>query len=161
MAPRGPKRTTLSDSCDDRPLDPKKRGLAATSRIDEGGGSKRCRRTKGAGQKRPRRSKTKQTIQEHTPLRTNTRETPSSVVDMQEPRMGRKKIVRKAQVEETDIDLNVLLFKKLWRKSASNKDDSSRGCRGTKGARAQKFGKVRKHLTKFLCSCTLCRYHYL
>ena len=75
-APRGLKRTTSSDNCDDQPLDPKKRGLEATSRIDEDGGSKRCRRTKGAKQKRPPRSKTKQTMQEQTHPRTNTQKDP-------------------------------------------------------------------------------------
>ena len=44
-APLGPKRTTSSDNCDDQPPDPKAEGmkLAATSRSDEDGKSRRCR----------------------------------------------------------------------------------------------------------------------
>ena len=44
-APPGPKRTTLSDNCDDQPPDPKAEGmkLAATSRSNEDGGFRQCR----------------------------------------------------------------------------------------------------------------------
>ena len=57
---------------------------------------------------------------------------------MQEPRMGQKEIARKAQAEKTDIDMNVLRSKNYGAKA----EISSRGCRGTKGARAQKIGIV-------------------
>ena len=66
----------------------------------------------------------------------------------------RKKTGLEARAEKKDIDVNVLLYAKTPRADArakkeaysssaiNTKMESSRGCRGKKGARARKFGIV-------------------
>ena len=92
--------------------------LVVTSRIDEDGGSKQCRQTKGAEQKRPRRSRTKQMMQEQGDLLSWSPNKTRVRADTQ-----------------TDPKHAVTLCK-----STSKEIQIVRGCRGTKGARALKFG---------------------